>query len=112
MQVSNSISAFFIRILDDPRISPVHISLYMAVLDLWIQNSYENPISVFSHEAMPLAKISGIATYYRTIRELHQFGYIQYTASFNHFQGSQIYLTNVEKNNIQGKVNSINASKL
>jgi len=100
MKLAKSISDFYLVILSDPRISPVHISLYMAFVELWLQQDFALPIEVFSRQAMPLAKISGIATYYRTIRELHNFGYIQYTASYNHFQGSQIYLNNIEKQRI------------
>ena len=77
---------------EDPRIGPVHISLYAALLGLWEQKSKENPFSVFSWEVMPFCKISGVATYHRSIRELHQYGYIKYVPSYNHFLGSSIYL--------------------
>ena len=92
MELSESIKDFYVFIEDDPRISPVHISLYMALMELWIRREYASPLLVFSHEVMPLAKISGMATYYRTIKQLHDFGYIRYAASFNRFEGSSVYL--------------------
>jgi len=41
---------------------------------------------------MELAKISGVATYHKTIRELHEYGYIKYQPSYNRFSRSRIYI--------------------
>src|SRR4051812_37226667 len=76
---------FFKAIREDPRIGPAHISLFMAIIQQWNSNNCRNPVAVFSYELMCLAKISGIATYHRSIRELNDFGYIKYQPSFNHF---------------------------
>jgi hypothetical protein len=92
MQLSESIQDFYLIVQEDPRISPVHISLYMALVELWIRKEYATPFLIFSHDVMPLAKISGVATYFRTIRELNDFGYISYSASFNRFEGSSVVL--------------------
>src|SRR5256885_9301128 len=83
---------FFIAIRDDPRISPVHISLFMAIMQHWNDNDCKNPICVFSHELMKLAKISGVATYHKSTRELDEYGYIKYEPSYNHSRGSVIYI--------------------
>jgi len=93
MQLNESIQDFYLKVQEDPRISPVHISLYMALVEIWIRKEYANPFLIFSHDVMPLAKISGAATYFRTIRELNDFGYISYNASFNRFEGSSVVLT-------------------
>jgi hypothetical protein len=42
---------------------------------------------------MELCKISASSTYHKTIRELHEFGYIEYRPSFNHNKRSLIRLT-------------------
>lgn len=83
---------FFVAIREDPRISPVHISLFMAIMQHWNDNDCKNPIRVFSHQLMKLAKISGVATYHKSIRELDEYGYIKYQPSYNHFSGSLIYI--------------------
>jgi hypothetical protein len=83
---------FFISIRDDSRISPVHISLFMAIMQHWNANDCKNPICIFSHELMKLAKISGVATYHKSIRELDEYGYIRYEPSFNRYKRSVIYL--------------------
>jgi hypothetical protein len=75
---------------EDPRIGPVHLSLFLGIIRTWEENHFKNPISSFSWELMAKAKISGGATYFRVIRELHQYGYIQYTPSYDHGCGSQL----------------------
>jgi hypothetical protein len=83
----------FIEVVkDDARINAYHISLYAALILHWSQRGFENPMQVFSREVMPFCKISGTATYHRSIRDLCDFGYIKYVPSFNHFLGSLVYL--------------------
>ena len=86
------VNDFFTAIADDVRISTTHISLYMALLKLWNESGGSNPIRVFSRAVMPICKISGIATYHKCIRELHDYGYIKYTPSFYRFSGSMVFL--------------------
>jgi hypothetical protein len=86
------LSTFIQSVKDDPRINPVHISLYVSLVSHWYANGQENPLSVFSREIMPVCKISGSATYHRSIRELHEYGYIKYVPSYNHFLGSLVYI--------------------
>lgn len=83
---------FFVAIKDDCRISPIHISLFMAIMQHWNNNDCKSPICVFSHELMRLAKISGVATYHKAIRELDEYGYIDYKPSYNHNKGSLIQI--------------------
>lgn len=76
---------------EDGRIGPAHISLYIAILQYWNQHERPYPLCVFGRELTALAKIS-MGTYHRTIHELHEYGYIRYIPSYNHFLGSLIYL--------------------
>lgn len=46
----------------------------------------------FSRDLMYLAKISGLSTYYRSVRQLNDYGYIKYEPSRNHFSGSLIHI--------------------
>jgi hypothetical protein len=41
---------------------------------------------------MRISKISAKATYHKCIKDLHNFGYIQYIPSYNPFKGSLVYL--------------------
>jgi len=88
----NTIRDFLNRIQDDNRIGPVHISLFMAIVQQWANGNFENPVYVRCRDVMLLAKISASATYYRCINDLTRFGYIQYKPSHNCLAGSQVYL--------------------
>ena len=87
---------FFKAIEDDPRVNSRHVSLYVSLFQFWITKDAENPLELFSKEVMGLCKISASSTYHKTIRELHEFGYINYDPSFNHNQRSRICLTKIE----------------
>ena len=86
------LSGFLHAIREDSRISPAHISLFIAIMQCWSDNNFRNPMSVFTKKLMQLAKISGFATYYKTIKELDEYGYIKYKPSHNQYARSQIYL--------------------
>lgn len=83
---------FFGAIESDPRIGPVHISIYMALLVLHERQGFSNPIHIFSRIVMPLAKISGIATYYKSLKELSSYGYIHYVSTYDRITGSLVFM--------------------
>ena len=89
---------FFKAVEEDPRISSRHVSLYVSIFQFWIKKECESSLELFSKEVMGLCKISASSTYHKTIRELHEFGYIQYVPSFNHNKRSLICLTKIKKN--------------
>ena len=92
MNLHPEIKHFFTAIREDNRINPVHISLFMAIVQHWNNNNCKSPVCVFSKDLMQLAKISGVATYHKSIRELDEYGYIKYKPSYDHFSGSLIYI--------------------
>jgi hypothetical protein len=77
---------------EDSKLTPAHISLYVALVFCWQQNGHLHPVTIHRNEVMRLAKISGRTTYQKCIRELQAYGYIKYIPSFNHFLGSLVYL--------------------
>jgi hypothetical protein len=88
----NSVLVDFLNVAaDDPRISPVHISLYVAILHQYKLQEYKLPISIYSKDLMRLAKISAANTYHKCIQELHRYGFIQYLPSYNPMLGSLVY---------------------
>ncbi len=92
MKTNESLSQFLKGIREDGRIGPTHISLFVAILQFAEERQMHNPICVFSKELMELAKISGAGTFYKNIWQLHEYGYIRYIPSYNHFLGSLIYI--------------------
>lgn len=86
---------FFKTIREDNRITTTHISLYMALFELWNQNEFQNSFCMSRRAVMEAAKISGLATFHRCIRDLHQFGYIRYLPSRNPAISSLVYMVNL-----------------
>jgi len=85
------LSAFYTAIEQDKRIGATHVSLYMALFQLWNLNLFQNPISITRQEVMPIAKINGRATYHKCMHELQEYGYIRYVSSFNPVLKSIVY---------------------
>jgi len=83
---------FFNAIETDPRVNSRHISLYTSLFLFWINKKEEKALELYSKEVMNTCKISASSTYHKTIRELHEFGYIIYDPSFNHNHGSRVHL--------------------
>lgn len=89
------LSYFFEAIREDNRISTSHISLYMALFECWNQKDFQNPILITRRSIMAAAKISGLATYHRCIKDLNQYKYIIYCPSYNPAKLSQVYFPEV-----------------
>ena len=69
MELAEHFTNFYETILDDPRISPVHIGLYMALLLAFEQNERINPIPIQRNRLMKRAKISSTSTYYTVLKD-------------------------------------------
>ena len=93
-EIVQLLGAFMQRARDDPRIGLPHVTLYAALLCQWHEKNGEVPLYIFSYDLMPISKLAGSATYHRSIRQLHEYGYIKYVPSNNHYLGSLVYLKN------------------
>jgi hypothetical protein len=87
---------FFKAIETDPRVNSRHVSLYVSLLQFWVNKDRDGALELFSKEVMNICKISASSTYHKTIRELHEFGYINYNPSYNHFRPSCIILLEIK----------------
>lgn len=83
---------FFSAVEQDDRLTVSHISLYMALFELWNVNQFENPIAVTRRKIMKSCKIYSFSTYHKIISDLQNFGYIKYLPSFHPAKGSLVYL--------------------
>jgi hypothetical protein len=91
MKTLQPLSDFFKAIEKDYRISITHIGIYAALLQFRTEKGFINPIQVYRCEIMKLAKITGPATYHKCMRELNEYGYINYLPKRNRNQRSTIY---------------------
>ena len=89
------ITSFFSAIKEDPRIGATHISLYMALFQFYILNRLTNPIAITRALVKEVAKIKGLATYHKCMRDLVECGYIEYQPSFDPGVSSKVYLLKI-----------------
>jgi len=84
--------AFIQQAKDDPRIGPMHLGLYLAILSLWSTQNTGSSVEISARKLMPLAKIGGSRSYHRSIRQLHEYGYLHYQPSCDPEIPSKVYL--------------------
>ena len=101
MNYIRHLTGFYDKIQQDDRLNPTHISLYLALFQFWNLNHFRNPISISRNEMMRLSKISALGTYHKCIKQLQDFGYIEYLPSFNPYKGSLVNLHNFENLEVQ-----------
>ena len=95
MSEVKELTNFFSAIKEDPRIGATHISLYMALFQFYYLNRLNNPIAITRTSVMEVAKIRGLATYHKCMKDLVECGYIQYEPSFDPGVRSRVYLLKV-----------------
>ena len=80
----------------DARISSSHISVYMALLQKWIEKKID-PLQMHRDDIMRAAKISARQTFNKCMNELHEYGYIRYIPASGPFQPGIIYMQQLER---------------
>src|SRR5688572_24761301 len=76
----------------NPRIGASHVSIYMSLFHCWLENDCQDPILVNRRGIMASAKISGVATYHKCIRDLDSYGYIRYEPSYHPLCQSKVFM--------------------
>tara|TARA_R110002012_G_scaffold249007_1_gene425662 strand:+ start:292 stop:783 length:492 start_codon:yes stop_codon:yes gene_type:complete len=84
------LNAVFNQFSKDNRLNPTHISLYIALFQLWNLNRFLEEFFINRDEVMQLSKIGSKSTYHRCIKELNHWKYIVYFPSHNPYRGSKI----------------------
>ena len=90
MNYIRHLSGFFIRLAEDQRMTPYHISLYLALFQQWNAERFGDWFVISRSEMMQLSRIGSANTYARCMKELSDWGYIMYTASSNLHSGSRV----------------------
>ena len=84
--------AFFRRAYQDERLSPFHISLYMALFQFWNVNRFQKTFTAARGDIMKLSKVRSKSTYSKCLKELNEWQYIRYLPSNNPFVKSTFCL--------------------
>lgn len=100
------LNAVFVQFSKDNRLNPTHISLYMALFQLWNNNRFKEVFYVNREEVMQLSKIGSKSTYHRCVKELNHWKYIVYFPSHNPYKGSKIKMNNFGTSSGQVQVHS------
>lgn len=95
MEEIKELTSFFSAIKNDNRIGATHISLYIALFQFYNTNRLSNPIQITRTAVMEVAKISGLATYHKCMKDLVEYGYINYLPSQNPLIKSVVYLLKI-----------------
>lgn len=90
------LTGFFEKVSTDFDLNPTHLSLYMAIFQLWNQNRFQNPICISRDELMRVSKIASYATYHKCIKELDERNFVKYMPSYNPFRGSTLEVVNLD----------------
>ncbi len=95
MEPLKELTNFYVAIKEDHRIGTTHISLYMSLFQFYNLNGFTNPVEITRATVMKVAKIQGIATFHSCIKDLNDFGYIEYKPSYNPAICSKVFLLKV-----------------
>lgn len=98
------LNGVFTQFSKDSRLNPTHISLYVALFQLWNTNRFTEVFFVNREEVMQYSKIGSKSTYHRCIKELSHWSYIVYYPSHNPFKGSKIKMLKFETSTGQALV--------
>lgn len=90
MNYIKQLTAVCVRFTEDDRLNASHISMYLALFQLWNVSRFNNLISINRMEVMKISKIGSKATYHKCLKELDYWGYIKYIPSHNPLKGSRI----------------------
>lgn len=81
----------------NPKIKPLHVSLYLALFQFWLRADCKNPIRISRRTVMNTAKVNSIATYHKGMQELCLSKYISYFPSYDPRIKSEVYLFDLKK---------------
>lgn len=76
--VMKKLRALMGPLVEDARVGPVHVCMYLALVLCRRGGDASGSWGVRRAEVMRLAKIRGKTTYYRVMKDLVRWGYIEY----------------------------------
>jgi len=78
------------KMVEDNRLSPLHIALYNGLFLIWNECGFETELSINRNDVMKVSKIGSANTYTKLMKELDTFKYISYKPSYNPLKGSKV----------------------
>lgn len=87
------LNAFFAQVRKDERLRANHISLYLALFQVWNQYHFQNPFPILREEVMRLSGIGSRSTYLQCLKQLQMFQYIVYQPTRQPYSPSLIEIS-------------------
>jgi len=97
----------FERFNNDDRIKQGHITLYLAFFQKWNREFFKKTITINREWIMEKAKIKSKTTYHNYLKDLNDWGYLQYYPSYHPAQGSKVQMSIFFSSDSQKLANSV-----
>ena len=88
--VSFKLAIFIKSAISDERINRTQLSLFIALLNCWLEQNCNEQFKITRKILMQQSKIPAISTYHRCLHKLISFGYIEYKPTYDHYKGSKV----------------------
>lgn len=88
MNYIQHLNRFFKKVEQQEAARPTHISLYLSLFHLWNQHHFQNPITATRVELMHVSKISAKNTFYKCLKDLAEWKWIEYTPASSIYKGA------------------------
>ncbi len=89
MKLEGTLPRIFHGLRYDNRLGMSHLAVYMALMEQWYTDGFQEHLETYARTTARLAKVS-LATCYGCLSDLDCYGYISYQASFDPRIGSRI----------------------
>jgi hypothetical protein len=88
----NIFKQLLLSLTKDGRITVWHMALVLGIIQSATDDNAQQPILISRKALMRHTHISSIATYHKCIKELQEFGYIDYIPSYHPGVRSQVFV--------------------
>jgi hypothetical protein len=100
MNYFHQLSTFYSISTYNKKITSNHVSLYLALLYVWNKNFFISPIDIYRDTILSLSKIGSTHTYYKCIKDLHNWSFVRYLPSSNGIIASTVYVFELNEESI------------
>ena len=87
------LNAVFERFNNDERIKQGHITLYLAFFQKWNREFFKKTLTINREFIMEKAKFKSKTTYHNYLKDLNDWGYLNYFPSFHPARGSKVKMS-------------------
>lgn len=92
MNYIQHLNRFFVEVEKSEQLLPTHISLYLALFQLWNIHHFQKPITATRTELMRVSKMNPYTVYYKCLLNLTDLNGLQYSPSHSVYKGSSFHL--------------------